>query len=328
MTPREVASALWVHARPKLWPFLWLLTLFGFGWAHWDRGLLMRGGSAYLGVLAAWTLLNVGTLWLNAALDRDEGEVLMGAHAPVPPGLAAWGYAALVASVGAAALAHPLAGVCAALSAALSVAYSHPRIVWKGHPIGGPVVNVVGYGLLSPLAGWACVDVAMNLRTAVVLGLGAVAILGMYFIAQAFQEAEDAARGYRTLVATHGPRVVITAARLCFGVLLFGALGVAGLGWVPRVNLLVLPFVVWIDAYLARWAREARGGDEGWARSFAFRLLAAAMAVLALNFGEYVRADAAGEPVAGLGTAAGRPSDRPALPPSAMRAWEAAHPDR
>lgn len=328
MTAAGVAASLWVHARPALWPFLWLLTLFGYGWAHWDRGLLIRGGSAYLGVVAAWTLLNAGTLWLNAALDRDEGEVLMGRHAPLPPGLAAWGYAALAASVAVAAWAHPGAGLCAAACAALAVAYSHPRIAWKGHPIGGPMVNLVGYGLLSPLAGWSCVDVAMNPRTAVVFGLGAVAILGTYFTAQAFQGDEDAARGYRTLVVTHGPRVVLTAARVCFAVLVVGAVGVAVAGWVPRINLLALPLVLWVDRYLARWSRQPGGGDVGWAKAFAFRLLAAALAMLALNFGEYVRADLAGEPVAGLGTAAGRPTDRPALPPAQMRAWEAAHAPR
>ena len=38
-----------------------------------------------LGVLAAWSWLNAGTLWLNAAVDRDEGEVLFGRSVKPPP---------------------------------------------------------------------------------------------------------------------------------------------------------------------------------------------------------------------------------------------------
>lgn len=324
----SVPAALWAHARPKLWPFLWLLALFGYGWAHWDRGMLMRGGPDFVVVLVAWTLLNAGTLWLNAALDRDEGEVLLGASAPIPPGIVGAAYVALVATVVVAAFATPIAAACAAACALLAIAYSHPRVAWKGHPLGGPAVNLIGYGWLTPLAGWSCAGVAMNARTGVVFGLAGVAILAVYFTAQAFQGPEDAARGYRTLVATHGPRVVLGAARACFLGLTVGALGLVAAGWVPRVDLVALPLVLWIDRYLARWAEVPGGGDAAWARGLTLRLFGAAMAVLAVNYADYVRADLAGAPVAGLGTVAGRPTDRPSLPPAAMRVWEAAHPGR
>ena len=55
--------------------------------------------SALALVLLAWVALHAGTLWLNAALDRDEGEVLWGRAVPVPANAALGGYAALVGTV-------------------------------------------------------------------------------------------------------------------------------------------------------------------------------------------------------------------------------------
>jgi 4-hydroxybenzoate polyprenyltransferase len=326
--PAEVplADALYALARPKLLPYVLLLTTAGYGWAHWDRALTMRGGREYLLVLVAWTLLHSGTLWLNAALDRDEGEVLMGRAVPVPEGITGWGYAALVGCVAAAFAANPTVGLAALGCAALAVLYSHPATAWKGHPLGGPFVNLVGYGLLTPLAGFACVGVPADARTLLVWPFGAMGVLGAYFAAQAFQRDEDVARGYRTLVATHGPRLTLQAARVCIAIGFIGGVSLAAIGWIPRVALLALAFWWRVDRWLAAWAELPGGGDERQARGFASRMLTAGLLGLALVFGEYFRASFAGEPVGGLGTAAGHPPDRPLLPPGPMRIWEQSHP--
>src|SRR5687768_195914 len=92
-------SAYWHHARPKMLPYLLLMVFGGYAWAHWDRGITARDPVAFLVVLLAWAALHAGTLWLNAALDRDEGDVMWGRRAPLPDRLAYWGYAALVACV-------------------------------------------------------------------------------------------------------------------------------------------------------------------------------------------------------------------------------------
>ena len=55
------------------------------------------------------------------------------------------------------------------------------------------------------------------------------------------------------------------------------------------------------------------------------RLLVSVLLCLALVFGEYVRQSLAGEPVAGLGTVAGCPADRPRLSPRELIAWEKAN---
>ena len=311
-------------ARPRLLPYVALLPLVGYGWAHWDRALTPVDGPGILVVMLAWALLHAGTLWLNAAVDRDEGEVLLGESIPVPPGIEAWGYLALAACVALAAAVDPISGVAALICAVLAVLYSHPRTLWKGHPVLGPFTNLAGYGLLSPLAGWAVVDVPPDARTAAVWGLGGLGILGVYFAAQAFQQEEDTARGYRTLVATHGPRGAVLAGRWCIGVGFLAAVALAVLGWFPRICLLAAPLGVWVDAWFVRWAREPDGGGEVWARGMANRLFVAGLAVLVLVLGVYVDQARRDVPVAGLGTAAGLPPDRPLLGPHAMGRWERA----
>jgi hypothetical protein len=302
-----VAGRLLALARPRLLPFVLFLPVVGFGWAHWDRALSLRGEVALAGVVLAWALLHAGSLWLNAALDRDQGELLLGRPVPVPASIVSWAYAALAAAVLMAWLAHPAAGLACAACAVLAILYSHPATAWKGRSFLGPLVNVVGYGLLSTLAGWAVVGVRANPRTLAVWVLGALGVLGCYFMAQAFQAAADRGRGYRTLVATHGPGAVLLAARLCLAAGFLGGFLLAAAGWLPRLLLLGWPLGCWIDRSLARWALVPGGGDARQAQRLACRLLTAAVVAIALAYADYFWALALDLPVAGSGTAAGHP---------------------
>jgi len=189
------------------------------------------------------------------------------------------------------------------------------------------VVNGVGYGVLSPLAGWAVVSVSVTPRALAVLAVGVCGVLAAYFAAQVFQEDEDRARGYRTRVATHGARGALLATRACLAAGFALALILVGLGWVPRVLGLCAPFYVVVHRYLGRWAQVPRGGDSAWAKGFASRLLVAGLLALGVLLAAYVSDISANRPVAGLATAAGHPPDRPLLAPAAMRRWERQHPD-
>jgi 4-hydroxybenzoate polyprenyltransferase len=316
------AIALWVLCRPRLIPYVWVLVGVGGAWAHWDRALTLRNGRALFGLTVAWTLLQVGTLWLNAAVDRDSGEVLFGDAVEPPEGTALFGYIALASAVAIALVADVGAGLVCAVCALLAVGYSHPRILWKGHPLGGPVVNLLGYGLLSPLAGWMVVDVPANPRTLVAWVLCATGVMGTFLAAQAFQGDEDRSRGYRTLVVTHGARFTIQASRgLLVGASLV-AMSLVLAGWFPLLCLLGLPLVVELDTWMRRWAEQPSGGSEAWARGTAKRLMRMGAVGFALATVEYVRESVSGEPVAGLGTRSGHPADRPVLPPAQLRKWE------
>ena len=88
-----------------------------------------------LGVAIAWWWLHAGTLWLNAAVDRDEGEVLMGAgRARRRPRTAALGYAGLASLRGssrrlATSPVRVLQRDCVPI---LAVLYSHPADAVEG----------------------------------------------------------------------------------------------------------------------------------------------------------------------------------------------------
>ena len=306
----EVVSlprALWILARPRLMPFVLLLPIVGFGWGHWDRALTLRGEAGLPWVLAAWLLLQAGTMWLNAALDLDSGEILMGRAIAVPKATALCAYIALLLAVGCAFVGNVISGYACAICTILAILYSHPTTVWKGHPLLGPIVNGLGYGLLSTLAGWALVGVTPNPRTLAVWLCGGSGVLGCYFAVQAFQADEDRARGYRTLVATHGSTAVLLAARICIGLGELGGVVLAVIGWLPRVSLVALIFAVWVDRWLAAWAKQPNGGDERWARGLAMRLLVAALLGIGLAYVDYFVDIARDRPLAGLGTARGHP---------------------
>lgn len=310
--------ALWTLSRPRLLPYVLALVGAGYGWAHWDRALPLQRPLSFAALLTAWAMLHAGTLWLNAAVDRDEGEVLFGRAVRPPPGTEAAGYAALALGLPFAAV-DPLATVAYAACAVLAVLYSHPSVFLKGHPVGGPLVNIVGYGLLSPLAGWALVDVEVNARTLVMWLACALGIFGVYLAAQAFQQREDRARGYRTLVATQGPRVVLRLARVSLGLAIGIGVGLAGIGWIPRLaGLCALGW--WpVDRHLAAWEGLGDGGTELHARTFAIRMARLIALGVLLVFVQYAIDSARGGPVAGLATPNGRPAADAALAGSVTR---------
>jgi 4-hydroxybenzoate polyprenyltransferase len=297
--------ALCILGRPLLLPFVLCLPLVGFGWAHWDRALQVRGVTELILVLAAWTFLQAGTLWLNAALDRDQGEILLGRSIPVPNAAVPCGYAGLVVGVFVAFTANAISGSAAIACAALAVLYSHPATAWKGHPFLGPIVNWIGYGLLSPLGGWAAASVEPNIRSVIAWLLGSLGVIGCYFAAQSFQRNEDKIRGYRTLVVTHGPRGTILAARICIGAGFFGGTILAVIGWLPRLCLIALALWYWIDVWLRSWENQIDKGGERWARGLAMRLLFTSLLAIGLAYADYLLARDTGKPVAGLATAGG-----------------------
>ncbi|MBN2798891.1 MAG: UbiA prenyltransferase family protein [Deltaproteobacteria bacterium] len=302
---------LWALARPPMIPLVLALPLTGLFLAHWDRALALGAADLRLvPVLVAWALLHAGSLWMNAALDRDEGEVLLGHPAQVPARAGALGQGGLALSVAVAALAGPCPAALTGVAAALGWVYSHPRTAWKGHPLGGPLVNGLGYGVLSPAVGWCVAGVGLTLRGGLILALVPLAMLGLFFAAQAFQGPEDAARGYRTLVVTGGPVSALRASRLLLGAAFAGFLGLVAVGWIPLLGAVVLPLWWVSDRHLARWSLEEGGGTGLHARVLLRQLTLTFLAVLLAIGGHYGWSLRGGGPTAGLATRAGWPADR------------------
>ncbi len=296
------APALLTLARPRMLPWLWGALLFGYGLGHWEAGAPLTGPAALGLALLSWTALHAGTMWLNAARDRDEGPLLFGEAAPVPPVARAAGAAALVACLLPAAAAGPTIALCAAANALLAALYSKPRGAWKAHPVLGPLVNMLGYGVFTPLAGIAAAGGQLSARSLLLLGLDALAMGGLAFAAQAFQADEDRRRGDRTLVAARGPAAALGAARALIGLAGLGAMAGAAAGWFPTVCLLGLPLVLWVDRAFARWAAAPEAPAPAAAEGLLRRLAGMTGAVIVVAFADHLIVSALGGPPAGLAT--------------------------
>jgi 1,4-dihydroxy-2-naphthoate octaprenyltransferase len=304
--------ALVTLARPKGMILIALLPVVGFTYAFWDHGCTIPFFEALPSMLLLWVLWAVphaGTMWLNASLDRDEGEVLFGSAAPVPPGIERYAYATLVFAVAVGLATGIGVGLCVLGCAILSVLYSHPRTAWKGHAWLGPLSNALGYGVLSPLGGFLHAGLPPTVRGAATLGVSVTFILASYLAAQAFQEREDRARGYRTLVALRGARATLDVLRALLVLSVILTLGLAAIGWYPRAVLVAAPLFFAADRVIVRWRRQAGGGDESWARKFFWRLALAGLLCLVAVSMHFAWTQATGRLLGGLGTAAGHPSE-------------------
>jgi len=307
--PLATLRALFVLSRPAGMLLVALLPIIGFVFAYWDHGCIEAASVSLprLALLAVvWAVPHARTMWLNAALDRDEAPTLFGRKAAVPAHIEAWAYGSLALSLAAAAWLEGRLLFAVLGCALLSVLYSHPRTAWKGHALLGPLVNVVGYGVLSPLGGFFLTGFAPTLRGLAVLLTALPWIATAYFAAQAFQEDEDRERGYRTLVVTRGATFTLRLTRGLFWIAGGSTLALAAFGWFPRVVLVALPGFLWVDRLIADWQTQPKGGDEGWARTFFLRMFWVALAVLVCVSVDYgLTRDREGRP-GGLATASGR----------------------
>lgn len=239
-----------LHLRPREWPIMAAHTSLGFFLAV---GLLpalhgARAG-ALAGALVIWVVfLNGGTLALNSAFDQDEGDVgYLDAPPPAPPRLAQWGIGLMAAGQGLALLLPPGFTLAYAACFAMSLLYSVPPVRLKAVAGADWVINLIGFGTLTPYAGWASTGRPLTPVAAWVLVAFAPLFAALYPLTQLYQLEEDARRGDRTLALRLGMRgslvVALGAAALAFacfaraGVLGgvspwgWGALGVAAAAW-------------------------------------------------------------------------------------------------
>jgi chlorophyll synthase len=113
--------------------------------------------------------------------------------------------------------------------ALLSVAYSHPKIRWKGVPGADLLTNMVGFGVLCPLAGWALLRPIEESPTWFVLTI-ALFIGALYAPTTASDYSADRAFGIRTLAVRLG-----IGPTLAMGfVLEVASVAVLAMGWSQR----------------------------------------------------------------------------------------------
>ncbi|HEY7682429.1 MAG TPA: UbiA family prenyltransferase [Gemmatimonadales bacterium] len=266
-----------LHCRPAEWPIMTAHTALGYLLAVGVPGAL-RGehlGPALLALVLWVVLLNGGTLALNSAFDRDQGDIgYLKAPPPVPRHLGLVGFG-LMAAGQALAFRLPSGFIWAyAVCLAMSVAYSVPPIRLKAVAGADWLINMLGFGTLTPYAGYAATGRPLDPAHALVLVAFCPLFASLYPLTQLYQFDADQRRGDRTLALILGIRrsllVSVTAAVAAFLLLAiagwlagwgsgpvdlgrWAALGVAGLAW-ARV------LVPWLKHHERMTAAEHQAG--------------------------------------------------------------------
>ncbi len=255
LLPGELYSYL-LHMRPAEWPIMAGHTLLGYILAVGVRG---AWGGEHLGrailALVIWVVfLNGGTLAINSVFDKDEGDIgYLNAPPPLPRYLLHFSVALLV--IGQLfAFALPVGfQIAYAICFILSVLYSVPPFRFKAVAGVDWVINMWGFGTITPYAAWAATGRPLDAGHGLVLLAFCPLFAGLYPLTQLYQFDEDRRRGDRTLALILGMRaslVVATLSTLLAFALLGWALAVLGVG--VKSMALLLPLALWL-AVLVPW---------------------------------------------------------------------------
>jgi 4-hydroxybenzoate polyprenyltransferase len=252
----ERALAYVLHLRPLEWP---IMTV------HFVMGTLLAVGldiswcKLALGWFIFVVLVNGGTLAINSAFDQDEGDVGYLKSPPKPPKHLRHVSGAMLAA--AFLLGYLLPWVFAWATAAcvlMSILYSVPPARLKARAGWDLIINMLGFGLLTPLAGWGLTGQPLTpWFWKICIGFGFL-FGALYPATQIYQIEEDRARGDRTLVIRLGAKVSLIVAILmvCAAHVMFSwAAGTTSdkqqMRFVP--TLLLISHLLWVMTILS-WA--------------------------------------------------------------------------
>lgn len=271
------AFAYVLHLRPAEWPIMAAHTALGYVLAVGVGGLTGTHLGAGLLALGIWVvLLNGGTLAINSVFDRDEGDIGYLRAPPRPPRhLLAFSVALLVAGQLAAFLLPAGFRVAYAVCFALSVLYSVPPFRFKAVAGVDWVINMWGFGTLTPYAAWAATGRPLDVGHALILLAFCPLFAGLYPLTQLYQFDEDQRRGDRTLALILGMPLSLTVALWCvlMAFLLFAAAAVA-LEVGAWIALLGLALAAWAWV-LVPWRRHCAAWSPAEHQRGMYRALAA-----------------------------------------------------
>jgi len=251
--PGELYSYI-LHLRPAEWPIMAGHTLLGYILAVGLRG---AGSGEQLGrailALVIWVVfLNGGTLAINSVFDKDEGDI---GYLNTPPALPRYLlHFSLVLLFGGQALALLLPvgfRIAYAICFVLSILYSVPPFRFKAVAGVDWVINMWGFGTLTPYAAWAATGRPLDTGHGLVLLAFCPLFAGLYPLTQLYQFDEDRRRGDRTLALILGMRASLVVATLstllAFGLLAW-AMILLQVG--ARGFTLLVPLVLWLVVLL------------------------------------------------------------------------------
>jgi 4-hydroxybenzoate polyprenyltransferase len=170
--------------------------------------------------MVLWVVcLNGGTLAVNSAFDRDEGDIAYLREPPPPPRhLFAFGSMLMIFGLGAAAALPAPFWKAYALATLMSLAYSVPPLRLKAVAGLDWFINMWGFGTLTVFAGWAATGVPLDRVGLTVVLAFCPLFAALYPLTQLYQLDEDRARGDRTLATVIGARHSLALSLVCAGI--------------------------------------------------------------------------------------------------------------
>jgi 4-hydroxybenzoate polyprenyltransferase len=255
------ASPYLLHMRPRSWPIVA---------AHASVGVILglaggpAVGAAWRAPLAlfAWAvLLNGGTLALNSAFDKDTDDIgYLDSPPPPPARLAPFGAALMAAGSIVSLGVSQLFALAYGAAFLMSLAYSCPPLRLKARPGLDLLINTLGYGALSVLAGWGAVRGGAPPFILFIAAGFAALFACMYPLTQVYQYDDDRAKGDRTFTVLLGPaRAVRCAAAALLGAFaLFAAAG----GFRPLAMAALAPALAAWLVVMVPWLLRWRGYPE------------------------------------------------------------------
>jgi len=252
-----------LHMRPAEWPIMGGHTALGYFLAVGWRGAMSGARvEAAVWALVLWVVfLNGGTLAINSVFDKDEGDIgYLIAPPPLPRYLLACSVALLAGGQLLALTLPPAFQIDYAICFVLSVLYSVPPFRFKAVAGVDWVINLWGFGTLTPYAAWAATGRVLDLGHALILLAFCPLFAGLYPLTQLYQLEEDRRRGDRTLALILGKRLSLDIAIGCI-LLAFALWGAAAhrLGTGGWALALLVPLAAWLTV-LVPW----RAGHAGW----------------------------------------------------------------
>ena len=248
-----------LHLRPAEWPIMAAHTAFGYvlavGWSGVTHGVAL--GDALLALLIWVVFLNGGTLAINSVFDRDEGDIgYLNAPPPLPRYLLHFSVALLVAGQLLSGLLPAGFQIAYAICFLMSILYSVPPFRFKAVAGVDWVINMWGFGTLTPYAAWAATGRPLDFGHSLVLLAFCPLFAGLYPLTQLYQFDEDRRRGDRTLALILGMRTSLIVA-IASVLLAFGLLGWAAAALRTSSLLLAVPLACWLAVLLPWLARHA-----------------------------------------------------------------------
>ena len=243
-----------LHMRPAEWPIMAGHTALGYilsvGW-HGARSGEHLGAAVF--ALIIWVVfLNGGTLAINSVFDKDEGDIgYLNSPPTLPRYLLHFSLVLLIGGQALALLLPPGFQIAYAICFVLSILYSVPPFRFKAVAGVDWVINMWGFGTLTPYAAWAATGRPLDLGHGLVLLAFCPLFAGLYPLTQLYQFDEDRRRGDRTLALILGMRASLVVATistlLAFGLLAW-ATTLLPVG--PKGFTLLVPLVLWLVVLL------------------------------------------------------------------------------